>query len=276
MSTGKVIGANLKYDQVLRTRNGLGSYLMALTRDLKAKDDRLTVVRVFPHWFPLMQLHPNIKEKVADAVDLGAQDIHYTEGGSFTNAPISAKDLVSLGYRHTLIGHSETRVYFGVTDAGVAKKLDAAFRAQIFPTVCLGENIQDKKANLTGVVLKRQIEEGIIPALVDQDLSRQQPFEIAYEPVYAIAGFAKMLGLEPGKAEDKDIVDAHTTIREVLSREGFQKTADNVRILYGGSAKPSNAEELLRLPGVDGLLVGTASWEVEGMIELCRIAETLG
>jgi len=275
MAVGRasVIGANLKFNQALRNITGLAVYLNELGRFLEAGNKHRTEVRVYPHDFVLTRMGFTGSLFKPSPVEIGAQDIHSTEDGSFTGASLSAQDVHSLGVhvQHTLIGHSETRAYLGVTDKDVAKKLEAALKANLFATVCLGEDIADKQAGKTGEVIERQIVEGLLPAIKADEVK----FEIAYEPVYAIAGFAQALGLKAIPPEMRDIQFAHETIRGILAKAGFTQIADHVRILYGGSAKPENTRELLSQPYIDGLLVGTASWDVQNFIRMIEIAEAV-
>lgn len=273
MQTGNVMGANLKFKRNLRNVRELRDYLAALQGYLIAKDDHQTAVRVFPHDKALVQLASKTNLNVYNQIGIGAQDIHHTEDGSFTRAPMSAEDLIELGVRHVLIGHSETRTYYGVTDADVGKKLEAAIKAQIFATVCVGENVEQKETGKTEEVLQKQVEEGIVSALSED--TDQPQFDVAYEPVYAIAGFAKLLGRDPVPPEMSDIQHAHEKIKEFLTKQGFPSIANNIRISYGGSAKPKNAKELLQQAFINGLLIGTASWDVQDFIQMIDIAKKI-
>jgi len=276
MAVGKasVIGANLKFNRELRTVTGLAHYLNQLGRHyIEAGKPHNTEVRVYPHDLALIQRSSAGDLFMPSPTIVGAQDIHFSEDGSFTRAPLSAKDIRSLGVRHTLIGHSETRVYYGVKDADVAKKLEAALKAEIFANVCVGENIDDKQSGRTLQALEVQVKDGILPALKED--TAEPPFYLSYEPVYAIAGFAQALGLKAIPPQMSDIQFAHESIRGILAKAGFTQIADHVRILYGGSAKPENTQELLSQPYIDGLLVGTASWDVQNFISMIQIAETV-
>jgi len=279
MGVGKVLGANLKFNRVLRQGTGLEDYLQALRVGLEQiGPGRKTTVRVFPHDSALIRLTEKmgiVSSFPTCGIEIGAQDIHSVEDGSFTRAALSASDLLKMGVRNVLIGHSETREYLGVTDKDAAEKLDAALRASIFATFCIGENIAEYDAGQTKVVIARQVGDGIIDGLrkAKTEDTNEPKLDIAYEPVWAIEGFAKRLGRLPGKAKDSDIIMAHDATREVLLKGGYPKLAEAVRIAYGGSAKPVNAEELVRLVGVDGLLVGTAAWEAASFLQMIAAAE---
>lgn len=280
MGSGKVVGANLKFYQGLRSAEGLAKYLGALKSGLAERNNRLTTVRVFPHLVALLSLGKPAIEEALKSFDVGAQDLHYTEDGSFTNAPISAQDLLKKGMRHVLLGHSETRVYAGITNDDVAKKLDAVLKADIFATVCLGQSPKDEADGKGKEVLVQQVKDGIIPALAKNDeyLIRtiwieSPPLDIAWEPLAAIKGFADLWKLPAKPPTDEEIIENHAVIRQALADNGYSGLADIIQISYGGSAKPENAGHLLALEGVDGLLVGTASWTAESMLALVAAAE---
>jgi len=279
MGVGKVLGANLKFKQTLRQGAGLGEYLQALAVGLRGMGEgRKTTVRVFPHDLALIRLTETpgaVSSFAAAGLEIGAQDIHPVEDGSFTRAPLSASDLHKMGVRNVLIGHSEARFYFGVTDKDVADKLEAALKMRLFATACIGENIVEKDAGQTKAAIERQVGEGIVNGLraAEAEDTGTLKLDIAYEPVWAIEGFARKLGLDPRKAKNSDIIMAHEVTREVLLQGGYPKLAEAVRIAYGGSAKPVNAEELVRLVGVDGLLVGTAAWEAASFLLMIAAAE---
>jgi triosephosphate isomerase len=290
MAIGKPmsIGGNWKFHQPLRESNVAVNHALDLQNLMHNSGITTTGVRIYPSFTALEPVARRINTYIGRdlarlrprggqaLLAVGAQDIFWVEDGSFTGAPPSGRDLRTMGVGHTLIGHSETRAYFGVTDARVAGKLEAAIRNNIFATVCLGEDAEEKVKGRTLKVLEGQIVDGIIPALMENGDTETPLFEIAYEPLYAIAGFAKLKGLPPQAAKIKDIEQAHEEIRRILAFHGFPKLAQSVNILYGGSSNAKNAEELLSLPYVGGLLAGTASWELDSFIEMIKIAERLG
>lgn len=263
----KIIAGNWKFNKDLRGLNkdvGVqpqhSLFIEILEEKIKGFDN--VEVKIFPHHSVLSQLAQKVRK-----VKLGAQDIHWEEDGSFTAAHFSAEDLISLGIKEVLIGHSETRFYFGVTDEKVSWKLRAALEKGIFPTICIGEALEEKEKGETEKVLKSQIETGILPALKGKKFE----FVIAYEPIYAIAGFAKLRGKKPQAAKIEDIEFAHQIIRKIFSDQGYPK----IKILYGGSSNPENARELLSQSFIDGLLVGTASWNLDSFFEIIKIAQSL-
>jgi triosephosphate isomerase len=258
----KIIAGNWKFNKDSRDLNKAIKFVEALEEKIKDIDN--VEVKIFPHNSVLAQLAQKVRK-----VKLGAQDIHWEEDGSFTGAHFSSQDLISLGIKETLIGHSETRFYFGVTDEKVALKLKAALKNGILPTICLGEDIEEKERGETEKVLRRQIENGILPAL--KEVNSKPNFIIAYEPIYAIAGFAKLKGMTPKPPKSEDIKYANDIIRKIFSEKGYSK----IKILYGGSSNPENARELLSQPFIDGLLPGTASWNLDSFFEMIKIAEDI-
>ncbi|MBK8458379.1 MAG: triose-phosphate isomerase [Phyllobacteriaceae bacterium] len=176
-------------------------------------------------------------------VKIGGEDCHAKETGAYTG-DISAEMLKDAGATHVIVGHSERRQYHGETDAQVAAKAQAAWRAGLVAIVCIGETADERKAGKTLDVLTRQVA-GSAPAT-----STAANTIVAYEPVWAIG-----TGLTPTAA---DVMQAHAHIRAELAKQVGAQAA-KMRILYGGSVKPSNAVELLGVDNVDGALVGGAA-----------------
>ena len=190
-------------------------------------------------------------------VRTGGQDCHHAPSGPHTG-DISAEMLKDAGASHVLVGHSERRQDHGESDADIAAKAQAAWRAGLIAIICIGETRQEREDGRTLEVLSRQIS-GSVP--VD---ARAATTIIAYEPVWAIG-----TGLTPSTG---DVAEAHAHIRDQLSvRIGAQSA--HTRLLYGGSVKPSNAGELLGVPHVNGALIGGASLKAVDFLaiaEACR------
>jgi triosephosphate isomerase (TIM) len=176
-------------------------------------------------------------------IDIGGQDCHAEPSGAFTG-DISAEMLADLGAKAVIVGHSERRTLHKETDAEVRAKSQAAWRAGLTAIVCIGETRAEREAGHTLSVLGRQLD-GSLP-----DGVSAARLVVAYEPVWAIG-----TGLTPNTA---DVAQAHEFIRKrIVERHGA--TGSAVRVLYGGSVKPSNAKELMAVANVDGALVGGAS-----------------
>ena len=176
-------------------------------------------------------------------VEIGGQDCHAEASGAFTG-DISAEMLADAGATAVIVGHSERRSDHGETDAKVRAKAVAAWRAGLMAMVCVGETKDQRTAGKTLLVVDAQLI-GSLP-----DGATAENLVVAYEPVWAIG-----TGLTPTPA---DVAEVHGFIRERLGAR-FGAVGEGVRILYGGSVKPSNAAELLHIPNVDGALVGGAS-----------------
>jgi triosephosphate isomerase (TIM) len=188
-------------------------------------------------------------------LDVGVQNIWTEDKGAFTgenSAPMS-KDA---GARYALVGHSERRHVFGETEAQTAQKCAAAVRGGIIPILCVGELLAQREAGTTNDIVLRQLEVGLSELSPDAIAS----MAIAYEPVWAI-GTGKTA--TPGDAST-----VHGAIRSALDKR-LGKSSGDVPILYGGSVNAGNAKSLLSTPGIDGLLVGGASLDVEGWAAIC-------
>jgi triosephosphate isomerase len=176
-------------------------------------------------------------------LSIGGQDCHPAPAGAHTGC-IAAEMLKDAGATHVIVGHSERRTDQGETDELVKAKAEAALRAGLVPIVCIGETRAEREDGRTLDVVGRQLE-GSVPTG-----ARAASLVIAYEPVWAIG-----TGLTPTAG---DVAEVHGFIRERLSA-ALGADAAGVRILYGGSVKPSNAVELMGVADVDGALVGGAS-----------------
>lgn len=179
-------------------------------------------------------------------IKLGAQNVHFEEKGAYTGE-ISANMLKDCGVQYVIVGHSERREYFGETDETVNKRAKAALNAGLTAIICVGEKLWERECGITAEVVSRQVK----LALYDIPEEQMQNVIIAYEPVWAIG-----TGKTPTAA---DVEEVHAAIRKVVAKKLGKATANKMRLLYGGSVKPSNAAELLALPDVDGGLIGGAS-----------------
>ena len=179
-------------------------------------------------------------------VAIGAQDVYWQTEGAFTGE-ICASMLVAVGATHVIIGHSERRQYFGETDDTVNLKLKSAIEAGLIPIVCVGEVAEERDAGLTDDVLRRQC----LRAFHKVSAKKAINLVVAYEPAWAIG---------TGKTATPQLAaDAHAIIRAQSADSFGQDFADKLRILYGGSVKPENAQTLMSEIEIDGALVGGAS-----------------
>jgi triosephosphate isomerase len=189
-------------------------------------------------------------------LQIGAQDCHAQPSGAFTG-DISAEMIADAGPTAVIVGHSERRTLHHETDAQVRAKALAAWRAGLTAIVCIGETKAEREAGKTLDVLAMQLD-GSLP----ENGATGENLVVAYEPVWAIG-----TGLTPTA---NDVAEAHRFIRERLNKR-YGAVGSQVRILYGGSVKPSNAKELLTLPNVNGALVGGASLKAEDFLGIAGV-----
>jgi triosephosphate isomerase len=187
---------------------------------------------------------------------VGGQDCHARAEGAFTG-DVAAEMLADAGAGLVILGHSERRAGHGETDAVVADKVRAALRGGLEPIVCVGETLAQREAGQALDVVSAQTR-GSLPAELEG-----QAFCVAYEPVWAIG-----TGLTPTTPQ---IEEVHVAIRAVLV-ERFGPAGTRAPILYGGSVKPANAEEILRAAEVGGALVGGASLKADDFLGIIRAA----
>jgi triosephosphate isomerase (TIM) len=192
---------------------------------------------------PYVSLAVTVQLLAGTEVAVAAQNVHWEQEGAYTGE-ISARMLLELGVYGAIVGHSERRQNFGDTDETTSQRARAALSAGLFVIACVGETEEEREGGVTEDVLRRQV------SLFEPD----DNLVIAYEPVWAIG---------TGKTATPDLAqEAHAFIKSVL----------DVPVIYGGSVKPDNAEELLGRPDVDGALVGGASLELESFMAICRAA----
>lgn len=213
----------------------------ALVEALKKADNKNNAeIIVAPSYTSLAEVARLAK---GSAIKVSAQDVHWEDKGAFTSAvsPVQAKDA---GATHTILGHSERRSVFGDTDEILNKKVAAALRHGLTIIFCVGETLQQREANETLSVIEGQLENGLKGFTAEQ----LKGLIIAYEPVWAI-GTGKTA--TPDQAQE-----VHAAIRQFLANKYGQEFADATRILYGGSVKDSNVDEIMAQADVDGALVG--------------------
>jgi len=186
---------------------------------------------------------------------VGGQNMHFEAGGAFTGE-IAGPMLKDLGCTYVILGHSERRHVFGETDEFISKKVHAAFKFGLVPILCVGEKIEERKANQTEAIVRRHMTSGL--AGLSKDQARQ--VVIAYEPVWAIG-----TGLT---ATPRQAQEVHAFIRRLLESLYDAALAQAVRIQYGGSVKPDNTYDLMREADIDGALVGGASLKADGFAKI--------
>ena len=190
-------------------------------------------------------------------IGVSAQNVHHEEKGAYTGE-IAASFIKDAGANYVIIGHSERRQYCNETDELVNKKVRIALKNELKPIVCVGESLEQREQGNFVEVIEQQLSVGL------EDLTQVLASElvIAYEPIWAI-GTGKV-------ATVTQIEEVHEKIRALLAKNFSEDVASSVRILYGGSVKAENSKEILSLPNVDGALVGGASLNSAGFIEIIK------
>jgi triosephosphate isomerase (TIM) len=245
-----VIAANWKMNKTIEEAKAfLASFLP------RAVDAGGTEVVICPSFLALKTV---VELCAQSRVTVAAQNMHQDPEGAFTGE-VSAPMLLEVGVRGVVLGHSERRTHFGETDEALARKLPAALEAGLRPILCVGETEAQRDAGETGEVLRRQIEADL--AAVGGE--RLADVVIAYEPVWAI-GTGRT-------ASPEQAADAIGSIRSLVGSRN-EHAAAAIRILYGGSVTPDNAEELLGRNEIDGALVGGASLDPEGFARIVSAA----
>jgi len=188
------------------------------------------------------------------SIKLGAQNLYFAEKGAYTGeiSPLMLTDLCEF----VIIGHSERRQYFGETGEIINKKVQAALKTGLKPILCIGERLEENEAGLTEEVVTRQLRSALT------GIDRLSGMIIAYEPVWAIG---------TGKAATGEQANQTISlIRRNVSELYDQETAQDVRILYGGSVTADNATEFMQQPEIDGALVGGASLKADQFLSIVR------
>ena len=199
---------------------------------------------------PFTNLLASINALKGSSIKVAAQNMHFAESGAYTGE-VSAAMLKSIGVETVILGHSERRAYFNESDDLLAKKVDTALAYEMRVIFCFGEELKDRKSGNENSVVESQIKK----ALFHLPEAAWSQIVLAYEPVWAIGTGETAT---PDQAQDM-----HAFIRKTLANAYAQSLADSVSILYGGSVKSSNAEEIFSKTDVDGGLIGGAALDAE-------------
>ena len=214
--------------------------------------------RVQPFVIPPFTAVREVKAALAGtSVKVGAQNMHWEDAGAWTGE-ISPVMLADCGLDMVELGHSERREHFGETDETVSRKVAAAVRHRLVPLVCVGETLDERQSGQADAVLERQVR-GALDHL--DDAQKSAPILFAYEPVWAIG--------ERGIPATSDYADRQQAL---IKRVARQVLPSETPVLYGGSVNPGNAAELVSQPHIDGLFIGRSAWNVDGYINILRLA----
>jgi triosephosphate isomerase len=244
------IAGNWKMNKTIADAEAYISALLPRMSDAEGVD-----VAICP---PYTALQAMVDSARGSRVEVFAQNMHEADSGAYTGE-VSAPMLVEIDVHGVILGHSERREYYGETDRALQLKVPKALESGLKPILCVGETEEERERGDTERKLRHQVQE----ALDKVPKARLAEVVIAYEPIWAIG-----TGLVATSGQAQEAV---AFVRALV--EGFDKAAAQaVRILYGGSLKPDNAEELLGLPDVDGALVGGASLEADSFATIIEIA----
>jgi triosephosphate isomerase len=188
-------------------------------------------------------------------VMLGAQNLYPKDSGAYTGE-CSAPMIMETGCSYVIVGHSERRGYFSESNEFINEKIRAALDAGLKVILCVGESRQQREAGEAQLIVTHQVEE----CLAGVSTGEMAEVVVAYEPIWAIG-----TGLT---ASPEDAEEMHACIRSLLGRLLSPEVADGTRILYGGSVKPGNVDELMAQPDIDGALVGGASLEAQSFLRI--------
>ena len=209
---------------------------------------------------PFIDIPAAVEETKNTDIRIGGQNCYYEKEGAFTGE-ISPVMLKESGCTYVILGHSERRHIFGESDELINKKVISALEEGLRVILCVGETLQERESGLTFTVVESQLKLGLSGVADKLDM-----VDIAYEPVWAIGtGVA---------AKPEDAEEVHRFIYEKLKEINPEK-ADKVRVLYGGSVKPTNAEAILSQPHIKGVLVGGASLKPDSFAQIVKIGASI-
>ncbi|MCK4225657.1 triose-phosphate isomerase [candidate division WOR-3 bacterium] len=240
-----LIGGNWKMQKGIRETREFAKRLLKKELNISNID-----VFIAP---PFTSIPAAIEEFAGSRVTIGAQNMFWEEDGAYTGE-ISPVFLKELGVEWVIIGHSERRRIFGEMDKDLRKKIKMALHSGLKVVICIGETEEEREEKREKEVVEKQLKDSLFGIELDPE-----SISIAYEPLWAI-GTGKT-------AEPTDAEEMHRAIRGLLGKKG-----EEIRIIYGGSVKPHNAEELLKQDNIDGALIGGASLDPEVFAEIVEVA----
>jgi len=255
MSRKPIIAGNWKMNLLQSDAKALFEGIKNFTKDFTAS--QLPTIVIAPVYTSL-----NVVEEVGcdcgcegKKISVAGQNCHWESSGAYTGE-ISVEMLKDAGCSYVIIGHSERRQYFSETDEMINKKAKAILAGGLIPIICCGETLEQREAGVTDQHIATQIR-AALSGISSEDISKSV---IAYEPIWAI-----------GTGKTCDSIEANRVIamiRSVVKDVAGSSAADSIRILYGGSVKPSTIEEQMSQSDIDGALVGGASLKVDSFTEI--------
>ena len=248
----KIVAGNWKMNTGIKDGVTLASDINSELKKIHLPEDvKVLIAPPFTHIAFIEQVTDKKK------IDISAQNCATETEGAFTGE-ISAKMLNSLSCSYVIVGHSERRAYYHENSEILAKKVNQVLNYKMMPIFCCGEKLEERKAGNHFEVVKNQISE----ALFNLSEIEFAKIIIAYEPVWAIG-----TGVTASKEQAQDM---HAFIRNTVYQKYGTEISDNLTILYGGSVKPANAEEIFSMPDVDGGLIGGAALKVHSFIDIIK------
>ncbi|WP_347175184.1 triose-phosphate isomerase [Polaribacter uvawellassae] len=247
----KIVAGNWKMNNDVEETKNLVKGIRKAIKRFPLKNTRVIVAPTF------VNLTSAIKKAKKSKIEVVAQNMHQESNGAFTGE-ISAEMLKSIGVKTVIIGHSERRSIFGETDELLAEKVNQAIQNDMEVIFCFGEQLEDRKSDNHFKVVQNQLENG----LFHLEAIAWNQIVLAYEPVWAIG--------TGETASPEQAQEMHAFIRKLLQEKYNTSVADNTSILYGGSVKPSNANEIFSKQDVDGGLIGGASLNVDDFTEIIK------
>jgi triosephosphate isomerase (TIM) len=247
----KIVAGNWKMNNGKAETKQLIRDLNKTTKDLALDNTRVIISPSF------VNLSSAVKKTKKSKIEVAAQNMHQENSGAFTGE-ISADMLKSVGVNTVILGHSERRAYFGENGELLAKKIDTALQNNMEVIFCIGEQLEQRKTDNYLLEVGSQIRKSLFH-LKESDWKN---IILAYEPVWAIG--------TGETASPEQAQEMHSFIRNAVEKKYNKEISDNVSILYGGSVKPSNAEEIFSQPDVDGGLIGGASLKAEDFTAIIK------
>jgi len=248
----KIVAGNWKMNTMLKDGINLANDINALLKVYNLPPDKEVVLA--PPFTHLVSIEQMIDKS---RIKLSAQNCAAYDDGAYTGE-VSAKMLKHLGCTYVIIGHSERRLYFNETSEVLIKKINQVLRNDLIPIFCCGEHLDERERGNHFNIVEKQITDTLFNLL----LSDFQKIVIAYEPIWAIG-----TGVTATKEQAQEMQEF---IRKVIAGQFGNDAAENLTILYGGSVKADNAQELFDQPDVDGGLVGGASLNATGFFEIIK------
>jgi triosephosphate isomerase len=247
----KIVAGNWKMNNDKKATSLLIKGIRKSIKKLPLENIRVIISPTF------VNLSSALKKAKKSKIEVVAQNMHQAKSGAFTGE-ISADMLKSIGIKTVILGHSERRTHFGETDNILSEKVNAAVENGLETIFCFGELLEDRKSENHFTVVESQLKNG----LFHLEASAFKSIILAYEPVWAIG--------TGETASPEQAQEMHAFIRSTIEKKYNKEVAENISILYGGSVKPANAEEIFSKPDVDGGLIGGAALKQEDFTAIIK------